>query len=135
MYEQISDFCLSTELISKGVHLRWIQRPGFEGRKMLIYKWIFFGTFLHLAYEQTLLSSLVTIRYEDTIDSIYDLDNSGLPLLVLEGAPMHDDITRDPRPIFRSISKKIILWQVDNGRYTKRPKICTLRNAKCLKIF
>ena len=101
---------------------RWIQRPGFEARRVLIHKWIFFGTFLQLAYERTLLSSLIHIRYEDTINSIYDFDNSGLPILVLEGATMHDDITSDPRPIMRRISQKLILWQVDKWRDTKRPK-------------
>ena len=75
---------------------------------VLIHKWIFFGTLLHLAYESTLLSSLVPIRYEDTIDGIFDLDHSGLPLMIWNGSSLHQSISMDSRPIMRRIIKRCI---------------------------
>ena len=118
-YEQISDICISTELISKGVLNRWIQRPGFEVRKVLIHKWIILGTLLHIAYESTLLSSLVPIRYEDTIDSITDLDSSGLPLMLWKGGSLQKHISADTRPPMRRIYNRSILVSLDKDGMPK----------------
>ena len=88
---------------------RWIQRPGFKVRKMLILKWIFLGTLLTMGYEAILLSSLIRIQYEATIDNINELDNTGLPLLMLEGTASHIDLSKDPRPIIRRIFNRSIV--------------------------
>ena len=68
-----------------------------------------------MAYESTLLSSLITIRYEDTIDNYNDLDNSDLPLGVIKGSATFDYISRDPSPIMKRISNRMILYTVKGG--------------------
>ena len=69
-----------------------------------------------MAYESTLLSSLIPIRYEDTIDSINDLDNSGLPVLIWKGSATHEYFSSDSRPMMRRIFNRRILWEMEMGK-------------------
>ena len=114
-----SDFFLSTELIPKRRLKKWIQRPGFGTRKAAILKWIFLGNVLTMAYKKSLLSSLIPIRYEDTINSIDDLDKSGLPLMLGMGSKFHRQISSDSRPIMRRIFNRSILVTLDKNGIPK----------------
>ena len=62
-----------------------------------------------LAYKTKLLSSLIPIRYEDTIDGIEDLDKSGLPLIMAEGGSATDYIRDDPREVMIRIFNRSLL--------------------------
>ena len=114
-----TDFFLSTELIPKRRQMRWIQRPGFVIRKIVILKWIFLGNILTMAYKKSLLSSLIPIQYEDSIDSIDDLDNSGLPLMLGKGYTLHELMSSDSRPIMRRIFNRSILVTVGKNGIPK----------------
>ena len=104
-----ADFFISTELIPKRRLKKWIQRPGFHIRKVAILKWIVLGNILTLAYKKSLLSSLVPIHYEDTIDNIYDLDKSGLPIILAKGLFITKYISEDPSKVMTQIYKRAIL--------------------------
>ena len=110
----ISDIFLSTELIPKKRLKKWIQRPGFNLRKVVILKWIVLGNILTLGYKTTLLYSLIPIRYEDTIDSLDDADKSGLPLIIPRGSSIHDHLANDPREMLTQIMSRSILFE-DGG--------------------
>ena len=77
------------ELIPRKRLKKWINRDGFCIRKILILKWIVLGSVLTWGYKSTLLSTLVTIRYNKPIDNLADLDRSGLPLVLVEGSNYH----------------------------------------------
>ena len=79
-------------------------------RKIVILKWIVLGNILTLGYKTTLLSSLIPIRYEDTIDNIYDVDKSELPLLMIESTTEVDSMRKDPREVMERMFKRIILF-------------------------
>ena len=106
---KIADLFVSTELIPKRRLKKWIQRPGFGIRKVAILKWIVLGNFLTLAYKKSLLASLIPIRYEDTIDNLYDLDKSGLPMFLVAGNSVTDHIRGDPREMTTRIYKRAIV--------------------------
>ena len=113
---KILDFFTSTELIPKRRLPKWINRPGFGIRKVVILKWIVLGNILTLGYKTTLLSSLIPIQYEDTIDTISDLYKSGVPLLLAKATTTVDYVERDPRKMMADISKRTILYSLNNGR-------------------
>ena len=71
------------------------------------------GNILTLGYKTTLLSFLIPIRYEDTIDNIYDLDKSGLPLLLPKGTFLIDYIEKDPREVIARIYSRKIFITID----------------------
>ena len=73
----VSDIFLSTAMIPKRRPIRWINRKGFVARKTVIVQWLFFGHVLTLGYKSTLLSILITIRYEGAIDNLQDMAESG----------------------------------------------------------
>ena len=68
-----------------------------------------------MAYGSCLLSTLVPILYEETIDDLNDLDNSGLPLLVVKGSAVHDYISHDPSPLMKRIFNRTILLTIEGG--------------------
>ena len=111
----VPDFFTSTELIPKKRRNKWIQRPGFRIRKAIILEWIVLGNILTLGYKKSLLSSLVPIRYEDTIDSMYDLDKSGLPVIMAKGTAGVKHMREDPGTMMARIFKRRILFTVVGG--------------------
>ena len=64
-----------------------------------------------MAYKSTLLSSLISIRYEATIDTLEDMKQSGLPLLILKSTATHKLIASDPRDAMKQVYKRRILFQ------------------------
>ena len=106
-----SDFFLSTELIPKRRLKKWIDRNGFRTRKILILKWIFLGNILTMGYKCTLLSTLIPVRYESSITTLSELDQSKLPLLITRGSDLDHAFAKDPRPIMKRIYNNSILWE------------------------
>ena len=102
---------LSTELIPKKRLNKWIERKGFKTRKILILKWIFLGNVIVIAYKSTLLSNIVTIRYNKPIHTLADLDSSGLPLLIVKNSTILRAVQSDPRPIMNQIYHKSIVFE------------------------
>ena len=91
--------------------MKWINRDGFGIRKILILKWIVLGSVLTWAYKSTLLSTLVTIRYNKPIDTLADLDRSGLPLAIIDGSSEQKAFENDQRDIMKQIYSRSILFQ------------------------
>ena len=63
------------------------------------------------AYKSTLLSTLVTIRYNKPIDTLADLDRSGLPLAIVDGSSEQKAFENDQRDIMKQIYSRSILFQ------------------------
>ena len=57
----------------------------------------------------------IVISRIKTIDNFSDLDNSGLPLLVVKGTVIQDYISSEPSPIMKRISNRMILFNVEGG--------------------
>ena len=81
-------------------------------------KWLLLGNILNLAYKSTLNSTLVTIQYEDAINTMNDMAKSGLPLFISEN--VHQRIKNDPRQAVREIYKNILVIQWDKNGTTSR---------------
>ena len=67
------------------------------------------GNVLTLAFKANLLSSLIPIRYEDTIDSVTDLYKSGLPIILSEGFFVTKYFREDPSEMTSQIMKRAIM--------------------------
>ena len=62
-----------------------------------------------MGYKSTLLSTLIKIRYEDTIEDIYDMDQSHLPLM-LPDATAASMFGTDTRAAMRRVYNRSILF-------------------------
>ena len=67
---------------------------------------MFWGNFLAMGYKSTLLSTLIPIRYESTIDTLEEMAKSGLPLSVPLHTTLNTLLASDPRPTMREIYKR-----------------------------
>ena len=110
-----SDLLLSLELIPRRRLNRWIQREGFKIRKLAILKWIVLGNVITIAYKSTLLSSLVTTRYEDSINTLNDLDRSGIPLVIGRNTIPYKFFANSPRTLVRKIFNNSRLYDFSSG--------------------
>ena len=69
------------------------------------------GCLLTWGYKSTLLTTLVTIRYNKPINTLADLDRSGLPLVIIEGSSYHQAFESDQRDMMKRIYKKSFVWE------------------------
>ena len=99
-------------LINQGSSRKLVNRLGFKTRKFLLLGWFLLGGVLSWAYMQTLLATLVVIKYEPAINTIRDLDQSGLPFLIPKNTAPHKLIASDPRPAVERIFKKSIMYDL-----------------------
>ena len=87
---------------------------------------MFAGTVLLCGYKSTLLSTLIPIYYESTIDTLIEVASSELPLTVPNNTAPHWIVRTDPRSEVKQIRGKIELFPFDgrpppwvNKRYFK----------------
>ena len=112
-----ADWLLSTFiLIGQSLSQDWLFREGFKTRRIILLKWLVLANFLTLGYMSTLLSQLVAIKYENPIDTIDDLDKSGLPLLIAGGTGIENMIANDPKPAVKRIYNRSLIYPF-NGSY------------------
>ena len=71
---------------------------------------MFASSILQWGYKSTLFSTLVPIFYEDTLETLADVANSDLPLLVPKNTAPHWLIGTDPRPAAKKILAKTIVY-------------------------
>ena len=98
---------LPSDYIFQGLNWR---REGFKIRKILILKWFLMSTLMTMAYKSTLLSSLITARYESPIDTLIDLERSGLPVLIPKNTPLQTMFAIDPRTIVKRIYNNSFIY-------------------------
>ena len=63
-----------------------------------------------MGYKCTLLSTLIPVNYETTINTLFDLDESGLPLLMPRATDQEHAFANDNRPLLKRIYNNSILW-------------------------
>ena len=93
---------------------RWINRRSFATRKGVILQWLVLNHLLTMGYKSTFLSTLIAIRYENTIDTIQDLAESHLPFALPRATFFHKLIATDPRPDMRKIYKRSLTAETDS---------------------
>ena len=86
----------------------------------LLFIWLFLGNVLFMAYKSTLLSTLIPIRYEKTLETLDDLDKSGLGLLIAGGTVAQWLAASDPRPSMRRIYNRSEFTATFNGTLSKK---------------
>ena len=78
-------------------------------------KWACIGFLLTTFYRSVLLAHIVKIDYQKTIDTIDDVLQSEMPLLITKGTAMPFLLAADPRPKVIELRKNIELFEYVNG--------------------
>lgn len=91
-------------LVQENIPDRQFQTQQGRSRSIVVLHWLICGYILSMGYCSTLLSVMISIRYEDTIDNINDMDERGMPIIFVESSPIGEVVLNDPRPAMRRIN-------------------------------
>lgn len=90
-------------LLQESLPDKVVQNNGSLSKNILILQWYVFGFILSLAYTTILPSFLVSIRYEDTIDTISQQAASDTRLIIIAESAYEMLFQTDPRPLMQKI--------------------------------
>ena len=115
----MTDLCISIFLIEEVIPKRWMSRQGLvHARKLLIIMWLMLTSNLLIwSYKSTLLSTLVPIYYDKPINTIEEVDRSGLPVLITKNNVVHWLMKSDPRSTINKIWQRRILYPFAGGKF------------------
>ena len=98
-------------LLDVDVKGKWFSRPASRGKTALMVLWMFMSTILVLAYKNVLLSKLITSTFEEPIDSVDDMLEQKVVLMLPTGTSGHDLFMSDPRENFQQLAKTAKFYQ------------------------
>ena len=70
-----------------------------RSRRLLLIQWLIMGNILSHVYKGALLSSLITIQYTKTLDTMSEMEQSGIPLMCPANTVICWLLKTDPRPL------------------------------------
>ena len=105
-------------MIDEHIPKKWITRQELVyTRKLLIIVWLMLtSNILIWSYKGTLLSTLVPIYYENPINTLEEVDRSGLPVMIPKNNVISWLVKTDPRSTIKNIWEKRILYPFSGGK-------------------
>ena len=92
-----------------------------KARQVLLVKWIVLGFCLTACYKSVLLSNMVNIGFEKTVDTVEDALDSGKPLIVPENTDVPSKI-RNARGNVRKLANQMKLANMSFGSSKQFPQ-------------
>ena len=84
-------------------------------------KWMVIGFFLAISYKSVLRAMMIRIDYDKTIDTIEDMVQSGLPIMLPENTKMPVFLKTDPREGIKTLKKQVQFYNF-TGRGVGQPE-------------
>ena len=106
-------------IMDESIPNQWVNRRSFlNSRRLLIIQWVVMAGILSWGYQGTLLSTLVAIRYDEPLDTIDQMVESGLPFGILENSAIEWLAKTDPRGKMQLLNDRrhLVKW---NGTVTE----------------
>ena len=82
---------------------------------MLVLKWTLVGFLLTISYKSVLRAMMMTVEYEDTIDTFEDVLLSGRKYMVTSDTAMRYLLEDDPRPNRKQLAKDAQYYKYGTG--------------------
>lgn len=83
---------------------------------MLVCAWMLAGFFLTISYKSVLRAMMMTIEYDQTIDSIDDMLMSEMPAVMMVDTSLKFLLETDPREKVQVLAKKVVGYQFGNSK-------------------
>ena len=87
-----------------------------KARMLLVMTWMMLGGLLSISYKDVLLQNMVVIDYESGIDTVDDMLGSGKSLVLDGSSAMPRLLKQDPRPKFKELSKRAVMYEMDANK-------------------
>ena len=84
-----------------------------RARTLIVLKWTVLGFLLTISYKSVLRSMMMNVEYENTIDTIDDVLQSDLKLLVVGNTNQKFRLMGDPRKKVKQLEDKIQYYNYD----------------------
>ena len=87
----------------------WIMywRESFTGsRRLLLIQWLIMGNIISHVYKGALLSSLITMRYNKPLDTMIEMEKSGIPFYCPANTVLCWLAKTDPRPLGMKLNER-----------------------------
>ena len=75
-------------------------------RRTLLIQWLMMGNIISHIYKGALLTSLIAIRYTVPIDTMVEMEESGLPFYVLGKTALEWLVKTDPRELGKKLNER-----------------------------
>ncbi len=98
-----------TGVINEPVQSSWVVNINTRSAAIMLAFWIPLAFFVNAAYRSQLLSNIVALEYEATIDTSEQVLASKLPLAVRTDGIYYDTFTKNPTPILKAIYEENVL--------------------------
>ena len=82
-------------------------------------KWMVVGFFFSISYKSVLRAMMINIEYEKTIDTIDDMLQSEMPLMIPSDTLLPYLMETDPRKKVKALSEKVELFLFGTGTETE----------------
>ena len=78
--------------------------------------WLFSAYIITISYKEVLISNLVNVGYEETIDNFDDVLQSGKPVFVPENTLIPNLLFNDPRQSVSQLLDNLVYYNFTGGR-------------------
>ena len=102
------DFVLAiTPIMDETVPWIMYWRESFTGsRRFLLIQWLLMGNVISYVYKGALLSSLIAIRYTEPLDTLFEMDISGIPFYCPKNTVICWLLKTDPRTVVKNLNER-----------------------------
>ena len=113
------DFVLAiTPIMDETVPWIMYWRESFTGsRRFLLIQWLLMGNVISYVYKGALLSSLIAIRYTEPLDTLFEMDISGIPFYCPKNTVICWLLKTDPRRVVKNLNGR--RWEMPFPGYTE----------------
>ena len=109
------EFCIGA-LIDEAQEDSYIARRSCsKARKLLVMKWMVVGFFFSISYKSVLRAMMIKVEYEKTIDTIDDMLQSEMPLMIASDTQLPRLLETDPRKKIKELSEKVEWYVYGNS--------------------
>ena len=88
-----------------------------KSKKALLLQWIVLAFLISAAYRSVLLATMLAPAYEDSIDTLDDLLQTGKEILVPTGTKTSKLLRLDPKEDVRTLHKKVKFYDKIDGKH------------------
>ena len=91
------------------------KQPCAKARELVVLKWAIMGFLLTTCYKGILLSKLINIEYEKSLDSVDDVLRSNKPVVLDGESAITHLVKSDPRDKIKEIGKRLKPYLAEKG--------------------
>ena len=101
------EFCIGAVIDEAQVHSYIDRSSCSRARTLLVIQWMVVGFFLTICYKSVLRAMMIRIDYEKTIDTIDDMIQSDIPIMMCSDTHMPILLKNDPREKVKALAEKV----------------------------